>query len=138
MSPICFKRPTLLLCASAIAIASFATFPAQAGMIGTDAVVAETQATGARSTISSFMARDDVRSEFARLGVDPEEAESRIAALSDEEAAQLAANIEQAPAGEGALGAIIGAGVLIFLVLLITDILGLTDVFGFTNKGSVS
>jgi len=84
------------------------------------------------------MARDDVRSEFARLGVDPEEAESRIAALSDEEAAQLAANIEQAPAGEGALGAIIGAGVLIFLVLLITDILGLTDVFGFTNKGSVS
>jgi hypothetical protein len=36
------------------------------------------------------------------------------------------------------VGPIVGAFVLVFVVLLITDLLGLTDVFGFTRKGSLS
>ena len=57
-----------------------------------------------------------------------------VAPLSDEEAAQLARQIDNLPAGADAgIGPIVGAIVLVFLVLLITDLLGLTKVFPFTR-----
>ena len=37
------------------------------------------------------------------------------------------------PAGEGAVGAIIGAALIVFLVLLFTDIIGETDVYNFDD-----
>ena len=111
---------------------------ASAGMVGTDQIVTQTQVADARATIDGFMARDDVQQKFESLGVDPAEAETRVAALSDAEAVDLAKKIDEMPAGQGALGAIVGAAVLIFIVLLITDLLGFTHVFGFTNKGSAN
>jgi hypothetical protein len=54
--------------------------------------------------------------------------------LSDSEAIAIADQIEQLPAGGSAIGVIIGAALIIFLVLLVTDILGYTDVFPFVNK----
>jgi len=54
----------------------------------------------------------------------------RVAAMTDEEAAQLAAQLDSLPAG----GSIVGAIVLVFLVLLITDILGFTKIFPFTRS----
>jgi hypothetical protein len=62
--------------------------------------------------------------------VSPSEVKARIAALTDAEAAELAARIDSLPAG--GIG-IIGAILVVFLVLLITDILGLTKVFPFTR-----
>ena len=56
-----------------------------------------------------------------RLGVDPEEAARRIASLSDEEVQQIAGRLDELPAGEGFVGVVIGAALIIFLVLLITD-----------------
>ena len=64
--------------------------------------------------------------------------EARVAALSDEEIEKIAGRIDELPAGQGAVGAIIGAAVLIFIILLITDLIGLTSVFGFTKKGSLN
>jgi hypothetical protein len=49
---------------------------------------------------------------------------------TDAEAAQLVSNIDELPAG--GIG-IVGAIVLVFLVLLVTDILGYTKVFPFTK-----
>ena len=83
--------------------------PAQAELIGTDSVVAQTQVQDAHATVQSFMARDDVRAEFLRHGVNPAEADQRIGSLSDSEVLQLAQTIETAPAG-GLIGLIIGAG----------------------------
>jgi hypothetical protein len=57
---------------------------------------------------------------------------ARVAALTDDEVAQLAAKIDSLPAGADG-GGLIGALVLIFIVLLITDILGLTKIFPFTR-----
>ncbi|MEQ8602789.1 MAG: PA2779 family protein [Marivibrio sp.] len=114
---------------------------AQAGMVATDQVVEQSagaEAVEARETVGAFLARDDVRQELQAMGVDPSEAQARVASLSDAEAVDLANTIEEAPAGQGALGAIIGAGVFIFVVLLITDLLGFTSVFDFTNKGSAN
>jgi hypothetical protein len=38
------------------------------------------------------------------------------------------------PAGGDGVGAVVGAVVFIFVVLLITDLLGLTHVFSFINR----
>jgi len=100
--------------------------PAQAGMVGTDAVV--TSSAGERERITSFLDRDDVRQQLQSQGVSPADVKARVAALTDEEAAQLAGRIDSLPAG-GILGLIL----LVFIILLITDILGLTKVFPFTR-----
>jgi hypothetical protein len=42
--------------------------------------------------------------------------------------------LDELPAGEGFVGVVVGAALIIFLVLLITDLLGLTDVYPFVNK----
>lgn len=120
----------------AIALASVPIAPASAALIENDSFVSAEQSKADRATVEAFMARDDVRAQFEKMGVDPAEADSRVAALSDAEVSKLAGNINSAPAGQGVVGAIIGAGLIIFLVLLITDILGFTHVFGFTDKGS--
>ena len=115
---------------------------AQAAMIQTDQVetgnvldnVPESpDAAADREKVMSFLARDDVRQQMRDLGVDPEEAGARVAAMSDAEVHELAAKLENAKAGEGPLGAIVGAAVFVFVVLLITDILCFTDVFPFTK-----
>jgi hypothetical protein len=67
-------------------------------------------------------------------GVIPEEAQKRVSCLSDEEVLKVARKIEKLPAGGDGMGAIVGAAVFIFVVLLITDLLGLTHVFSFVNR----
>jgi hypothetical protein len=62
------------------------------------------------------------------------EAKTRVDSLSDIEAITVANQIEQLPAGSGAIGAVIVASVIVFLVLLITDILGYTDIFPFVKS----
>lgn len=104
----------------------------QATMISTDQV-AQSAITSKgdqdRSLVFSTLTRDDVQTALVARGIDPTEAQLRVAALSDEEASSLASKLDAAPAG-----GIIGAIVLIFVVLLITDILGFTKVYPFTRS----
>ncbi len=46
---------------------------------------------------------------------------------------RVADRIPEMPAGGSALGVIIGAGLVVFIVLLVTDILGFTHVFPFVT-----
>ena len=80
--------------------------------------------------IAAALERDDVRAQLAARGVDLGEAQARVAALSDEEAADLAARIDSLPAGGVS---VLGVALVVFLVLLLTDILGYTKVFPFTK-----
>jgi uncharacterized protein DUF6627 len=109
--------------------------PAQAAMLSTDTAVASMNnaASAARAHIATLLERADVRKQLEALGVNPADVKARVAALTDDEAAQLAARIDQLPTGADAAGALIGALVLVFIVLLITDILGVTHVFPFTR-----
>jgi hypothetical protein len=131
-------RNLALPMAMVFAIATLPAPQAAAEIIATDQIVNEELAADSRDKVESFLARDDVRQQLESLGVDPGEAQARVDSLSDQEAMQLAQQIDQMPAGQGAIGAVIGAAVLIFIVLLITDLLGFTSVFGFTNKGSAN
>ena len=128
------KRIAICMIA-AFTLAITPVVPVAAGMISNEQVAEQQSVADARLTVQNFMDRDDVRQQFEGLGVDPQEAEQRVAALSDAEVRDLAQKIETAPAGEGVVGALIGTALIVFLVLLITDILGFTHVFGFTNKG---
>ena len=103
--------------------------PAQAGMLPTTTVAAS----AAKERIIGVLERSDVRAQLTSLGVNPADAKARVAALTDAEASQLAAQIDSLPVGGDGIGAVLGVAVLIFLVLLITDILGLTKVFPFTK-----
>ena len=103
---------------------------AQAAVIGTEAVVSAQQAEQDRSRVHELLNREEVKQRLLAAGVDPSEVVKRVDALSDSEVSQLAAKMEQMPAGGDALGVL----VFVFVVLLITDILGFTDIFPFVKK----
>ena len=92
---------------------------ALAALINTETILAENQSQEARDYIKQLMAREDVRSALIAQGIDPLEAEARIASLSDSEIIELADQIEDLPAGQGALGLVIAVLVIIILVLVI-------------------
>jgi hypothetical protein len=117
-----FIASLLILSLASLGVAA----PAQAAMVATDAAVAVTE----RGRISSLLDRADVRAQLQAYGVDAADVKMRVAAMTDEEAAQLAAQLDSLPTG----GSIVGAIVLVFLVLLITDILGFTKIFPFTRS----
>lgn len=98
---------------------------AQAELIGTlQAVEASTRAQDL-ATVHSALARDQVRTQFVALGVDPAQVDARVAALTDSELRALAGKVAEAPAGADAL-AVIG---IVFLVLLILEAVGVIDIF---------
>lgn len=105
----------------------------QAAMISAEQVAESTissQGQQDRAQIVAALSRDDVQSALVARGIDPQQAQERVAALTDEEASMVASQLDSAPAGSGIVGAI----VLVFLVLLLTDILGFTKVFPFTRS----
>lgn len=106
---------------------------AQAGLVATDSVVDQNQISAQRDKVHDYLSREDVRQEMIELGVDPDEAALRVGALSDSEVAQIAQRIDELPAGEGAVGVIVGALLLVFIILLITDVAGVTDAFDFDD-----
>lgn len=82
-----------------------------------------------RAALDALLARDEVRAQFEALGVDPAQARERVHALDDQQVRELAAHLEQLPAGSGVLGVLL----VVFIVLLVTDILGFTRIFPFTR-----
>jgi hypothetical protein len=126
-------RPTSLVLVVAFCLLNFNVPNAQAKMVSTDAMVAEQQAAGQRAQVADFLAREDVKQIMTQYGVDPAEAQLRVDSLTGQELADIASSIDQLPAGGSAVGVVVGAAVLIFLVLLITDIVGLTNVYPFVN-----
>jgi hypothetical protein len=104
--------------------------PAHAALVSSEQLLQGQS--GARQTISAFLARAEVQRQLAARGVDPADVQARVAALSDDQARELASRIDQLPAG-GDVGDVLAFLLVIFVILLITDILGLTKVFPFTR-----
>jgi hypothetical protein len=77
------------------------------------------------ATVNAALAREEVRAQFAALGVKPAQVESRVAALTDSELRTLATHMADMPAGADAL-AVVG---IVFLVLLILEAVGVIDIF---------
>lgn len=98
---------------------------ASAAIIGTGDALAMEQRELRLAEVQAQLAREDVQQAMIQLGVDPVEASLRVAALGEQELAQLQGQLEQLPAGGSILG-LIGA---VFVVLLILEITGVIDIF---------
>ena len=103
-----------------------------AAMIETGATLDITvQGQEARNTIKSILAREDAQAVLRAQGIDPLEAGARVDSLTDAEAARIADQIEELPAGGNFLiGVLVVVGIIV-IILAITDAMGYTDVFTF-------
>lgn len=88
---------------------------AQAEIIGTEALLHEYTAADVRDRLEQAVSRDDVLERLQAYGVSPEAAAERVAAMTDQEAQQLAQHFEQAPAG----GSVVLLLVIVILILII-------------------
>ncbi|WP_373035596.1 PA2779 family protein [Sulfurimonas sp.] len=104
-----------------------------AQIASTGAVLGQSTMVSSKEKLVQIISREDVAKRFQELGVDSKAIEARVASMTDEEASTIAHQIDTLPAGADAGASILGAIVLIFIVLLITDILGVTKVFNFTK-----
>ena len=102
---------------------------AQADLIQTQEMQQQQQSGYDRQNLIDVLDQDRVQQQLVTFGVDPEIAKERVASMTDSELAQLNDQIDQLPAGSGALGIIF----IILLVFLITDIIGATHIFPFIN-----
>jgi len=96
-----------------------------AGVISTQEYIAAIDRDAALARIDAVLAREEVRKQLEQHGVDPVAANERIAALTDQELAQLATDLENLPAGGNVL-AVIG---VVAIVLLILELVGVIDIF---------
>ena len=126
-------KPVSFFLVFSFLLLDFSVQAAKAQMIDTDTVIAVQKEETDRARVTAFLGREDVQQVMVRHGVDAIEAQKRVASLSRAELAKISQAMEQLPAGGDGVGAVIGAAVLIFLVLLITDILGFTHVFSFVR-----
>lgn len=111
--------------ASLLIVSLVMPFPAQAALVSTQSALG-----AERERIAEMLDRTDVQAQLQAYGVNAADVKARVAALTDAEAAELAARIDELPAGGVS---ILGAILIVFLVLLLTDILGYTKVFPFTR-----
>jgi hypothetical protein len=107
---------------------------APTALISTEQAAAATQAaprSEAHARLQAALNRDDLAAMLQARGVSTDEMRARVDTLTDAEAQQMVAQIDQAPAGAAD---VLGVLFTIFVILLVTDILGLTKVFPFTRS----
>ena len=128
MSLIKMTKTGLAIALSAqLLVATQGATMAQAQMIGTAEAARSHGAMADRQALLDAMQMAEVRAEMLEMGVDPAEAEMRLAAMTDAEVAAFADQVEAQMAGASLAGTI---GV-VFVVLLITDLLCFTRLFTF-------
>jgi len=111
----------------ALLLTLFPISPVMAGMLDTGALIHAATAGAERTELVQRLGSPDVREALTRMGVDPADAENRVARLTEAEVADLNARLDELPAGAGALE----VAVIVFLILAVTDLLGITNIFAF-------
>jgi hypothetical protein len=122
------KRVMALLVS--LAMLSTYSLPAYSGVVTTEQLMQQQLDSMDRDELVSLLDRSEVRQQLIDRGVDPEHAKQRIAALSDTQIEQIKSEIDQLPAGSGAVGILIA----VLLVLIILDIIGVTNIFTFIHS----
>ncbi|MFC4253636.1 PA2779 family protein [Sinimarinibacterium flocculans] len=116
-----FRGVMVVVVAVALGLSTIAA-PASAAIVGTEQMLSQNTA---RQDVDTFLARAEVQEQLQAWGVDAADAQRRVATLTPDELQMLNAQIDELPAGAGALE-VIG---VVFLVLLILELVGVTNVF---------
>jgi Spy/CpxP family protein refolding chaperone len=127
------KKPIAVLIILAFAY-SISWASAHAAMVSTDEIIKQNQYNLDRERLQMLLDDSEVRKLLEAWGVDSAEAKARVDSLTDQEIAEMATRMDRMPAGGSAIGTVVGAALIVFLVLLVTDILGYTDIFPFVKK----
>ena len=98
----------------AIAVMMLPFQTGQASMIGADQAVAAASVQLDREVVVSFLNRSQTVEQLQALGVDPQSARDRVAAMTDDEVGALAGKVKEAPAG-----GVVGLLIVVLLVVLI-------------------
>ena len=121
-----FSLRYALICAMCFNLVSLGCIPAaNASVIGTPTFSQSLTRDASIERINALLAQDSVRSQLVGLGVDPHDAQARVAALTDSELQMLDQRLDTLPAGGDVL-AVIGA---VFVVLLILELMGIINIF---------
>ena len=121
-----FRKFVIVPLLSVALVATSFSGTAAAAVISTqDALSAEVR--DAKEThVRAALARDDVRQAMQQLGVNPADADARVASLSDAELVELQGQLDRLPAGGDSALVVIG---VVFIVLLILELTGVINVF---------
>ena len=123
------KKAVAMVLSAQLVLSTQAVTLAQAEMLSTEAAINSYETLNNRSALLDALERDAVQAEMVAMGVDPDEAAARLAALSDTEVATILTQMEADNAGAD----IIGTLFTVFVLLLVTDILCFTNVYSFTR-----
>ena len=93
-------------------------FSTQAGMIGTDQVVANATAEANRDKVRDFVSRTDVQKQFETLGLTTANAAERVNAMTQDEINRIAGKIDTLPAGADSSTGWWIAGIIIVGVII--------------------
>ena len=96
-----------------------------AGIVSTADLVNAQQTVFEREQVRGWLARAEVRDQLTAMGVDIKAAESRVDSMTAQEVHAMATNMNNMPAGAGALEVV----VLVLLILILLDVAGVTDIF---------
>lgn len=116
----------IALTLSGILIFTGLTSQVAAAVVGTQQALSMETRNVQIGIIQQQLARADVQQAMINLGVDPGQAQLRVASLSDAELAQLSGQLENLPAGGDSVLVVIG---IVFVVLLILELTGVIDIF---------
>ncbi|HLS84028.1 MAG TPA: PA2779 family protein [Arenimonas sp.] len=97
---------------------------ANATLISTQQAVATDVRAAQEAEVRELLARAEVADMLVEMGVDPADVDARVAALTDEELAQLHTQMQDLPAG-GVL-AVLG---IVLIVLIVLELTGAIDIF---------
>jgi hypothetical protein len=128
------RKPLAILLVMTFVSLTMVGTQAQAALVGTSQIIDQSYQEVDRDRLRTFLDRAEVRYQLEALGVDRDIARARIDSLTNEEVADIVDRLDQLPAGGDGFGTLVGAALLVFIILLITDLLGLTDIFPFVKK----
>jgi hypothetical protein len=111
-------RPVYILMLALAVLVAIPYQAAFAALVDTEAAVDASSGNSARARLNAVLARGDVQAALRAQGIDPAEAEARVAGLTDAEINQIAGRLDELPAG-GVLGFVILVLVVVLLVFLI-------------------
>ena len=97
---------------------------ANAGILSSSDIVTAEQVQLDRAQLKSLFARADVQDKLIAMGVDVAAAQLRVDTMSEQEIQQMAASMDEMPAGAGFVETL----VLAFLILIVLEVTGVTDV----------
>jgi hypothetical protein len=106
-------------------IASMST--AFAAVVPSINVIEQQQGLYNKQQILTLIDSSEMQQKLVSLGVDPANAKSRIANMTNQELSQFNTQLSDMPAGAGVVGVI----VTVLVVLAVLDVVGITDVYSF-------